>query len=272
MLRIKPLLSSYDMLNLGTFFSITDAEQGVADVQVSDRFGLPILEKACNKEACQYIYLQPEPRGRFPLFVKATSGSGETIDFGPVFPAPTDPQFGALPTATRLPAEAVDVVNDPEIRRLRSAVRRGDAAAREIEGSRQRNSELHRDQASTIQTLSTAAAVFTAAALVVASQESQPFYLVLAGLAATVFAFGAAMALRRQGKLSGSLQKVVEKNAAILAERHEAVERLIALGLPGLARGDEKPCGCGPTGASAETTPATPRQVSPVITEEQIPA
>ncbi|MEX2964404.1 hypothetical protein [Microbulbifer sp. TYP-18] len=251
MADIRHLLVAYDHLSLSVLLTISSREQELVSVRVHDRFGVLIREQKLKSPA-EDLLLKEMPRGRFPLKVEVKDSAGALSHLGPLYPAPTDtPEPGAVP----LPIAAVDVDNDPELRKLRSDIRRGQAFA---VGHRRSERLLDMEARSSLENLrSIVFSVLIVAVGIAASTgpEKSSITPALLGFVVLILGFMGWRVSRRLKDIQRRSESLAKRQADAVRPFKQARQRLTQLGLAHLTiPSSGSSCGCGTGGCGGNTS------------------
>jgi hypothetical protein len=147
-MKVTGEVKSKDALFLSARIRIASCGKGIRDVEISDRGGLEIKKVTPDYTPYAMVINTGElPRGRFPLFIRIENGEGEAYSkehTGPIFPAPTEEAYEG---GIRLPIGAIDIDNDPAIRKTKGNIEKGLMHASRIRATAVRLDANVRDRA-----------------------------------------------------------------------------------------------------------------------------
>jgi hypothetical protein len=232
-MSVSVRLTYFDALYMSVDLEIRGDGRGVKRAKVVDRHENVLVEEAYEKpRRATVLPLDKLARSRFPLFVEVEAGNGTLHgkdEVGPIFAAPTQAEYSG---GVRLPVHAVDVLNDPVIRRLRMSYAAGHATKIRYDGARRRIADRIRRLLSRSTFVLTIGAIFGAATAVILSLPDVAVSRAAPGIAvsALVLIYLAYVAVR--------LAKLAEENRAMAArakeelrEYEQAAGELIRLGV-----------------------------------------
>lgn len=243
MLTVKPAIVHYDSLTISLWLTCWHLELLLKEVHVVDRWGLPV-HRVEPASACASIetYLADIPRARFPLFIVAVDGQGTRIppeNVGPIFPAPTDPEYGG---GFALPAPAIDLENDRQLRVELAEFRVLDHRQRELRG--RIDGALAARAAAAQHTRSSALMALLFPAVALASHAGLPQWILITMLAIGVLAAIPVMLHWAAGrKLRAEYRALADSVERAFADADEVRQRLRRWGVDA-DRALDKPCTC----------------------------